>query len=193
MSSQRAHLTSICLPCHLHLHLLRSRNGTTINFPGRSKCCMKKGPSGLPCDFRFHWTITYTASLFTPMARESQLRRAVIPHWLSPWLPETLYSILQAMAELSVLSHTPLMVKGLRLVSFQNTCEPDNAEDEQPKGCDDRRLRIYEAENGSLLFGPFEFHSDWIRSVSWSPDGQRYVSVTLQCISPHTSHAYIEL
>ena len=61
------------------------------------------------------------------------------------------------------------------------------------KGCDDRRLRIYEAENGSLLFGPFELHSDWIRSISWSPDGQRYVSVTRQCIPPHVSCAYIEL
>src|SRR5260221_5759491 len=131
MSSQRAHLTSICLPCGLHLHLLRSRNCTAINFPGRSKCYMKKGPSGLPCDFRFHCTIAYTASLFTPMARESQPRRAIIPHWLSPWLPETLYSILQAMAELSVLLHMPLMVKGLRLVRFQITCVPDYAEDEQ--------------------------------------------------------------
>src|SRR5260221_11914444 len=97
------------------------------------------------------------------------------------------------MAELSVLLHTLLMVKGLRLVSFQNSCVQDYAEDVQLKGCDDRRLRIYEAENGSLLFGPFELHSAWIRSVSWSPDGQRYVSGTLQCISPHTSHAYIGL
>jgi WD40 repeat protein len=43
------------------------------------------------------------------------------------------------------------------------------------EGCDDRRLRIYDAENGLLLFEPFEIHSDWIRSVAWSPDGQRYV------------------
>src|SRR5712691_11610716 len=114
-SSQRAHLTSICQPCRLHLHLLWSRNGTAINFPGRSKCYMKNGPSGLPCDFRFHWTITYTASLFTPMAGESQLRWVVIPHWLSPWLPETRYSNLRAMAEVSVLLHIPLMVQGLRL------------------------------------------------------------------------------
>jgi WD40 repeat protein len=41
------------------------------------------------------------------------------------------------------------------------------------EGCDDMRLRIYEAENGSLLFGPFELHSDSILSVAWSPDGQR--------------------
>jgi len=45
------------------------------------------------------------------------------------------------------------------------------------EGCRDKRLRIYEAENGSLLSGPFELHSDWILSVAWSPDGQRYVSV----------------
>jgi WD40 repeat protein len=54
------------------------------------------------------------------------------------------------------------------------------------EGCDDRRLRIYESENGSLLFGPFELHADCIRSVSWSPDGQRYVSVT-HCVS-HLTH-----
>ncbi|KAH9967795.1 hypothetical protein BJV74DRAFT_868775 [Russula compacta] len=43
-------------------------------------------------------------------------------------------------------------------------------------GCDDRRLRIFEAEKGSLLFKPFELHSDWIRSLAWSPDGQRIVT-----------------
>ena len=41
------------------------------------------------------------------------------------------------------------------------------------EGCDDGRLRIYEAENGSLLVGPFNLHLRWIRSVAWSPDGQR--------------------
>ena len=41
------------------------------------------------------------------------------------------------------------------------------------EGCDDGRLRIYEAENGSLLIGPFNLHPDRIRSVAWSPDGQR--------------------
>ncbi|KAI0296962.1 WD40-repeat-containing domain protein [Multifurca ochricompacta] len=35
---------------------------------------------------------------------------------------------------------------------------------------------IFEAENGALLFGPFELHSDWIRSIAWSPDGQRIVT-----------------
>jgi WD40 repeat protein len=44
------------------------------------------------------------------------------------------------------------------------------------KGCDDKRLRVYEAENGSLLFGPFEIHADWIRSIAWSPDGQRWAT-----------------
>ena len=61
------------------------------------------------------------------------------------------------------------------------------------EGCDDSRLRIYEAENGSLLFGPLELHSGPIRSVSWSPDGQRCVSVTQECIPPHTSNVYTEL
>ena len=42
------------------------------------------------------------------------------------------------------------------------------------EGSDDRRLRIFESENGVLLFGPFELHSDWILSLAWSPDGQRY-------------------
>ena len=45
------------------------------------------------------------------------------------------------------------------------------------EGSDDRRLRIFESENGVLLFGPFELHSDWIRSLAWSPDGQRYGSM----------------
>jgi len=41
------------------------------------------------------------------------------------------------------------------------------------EGCVDGCLRIYEAEKGSLHVGPFEVHSDWIRSLAWSPDGQR--------------------
>lgn len=49
------------------------------------------------------------------------------------------------------------------------------------EGCDDGRLRIYESENGSLLFGPFNLHPDRIRSVAWSPDGQRYVSMISLC------------
>jgi WD40 repeat protein len=52
------------------------------------------------------------------------------------------------------------------------------------KGCDDGCLRIHEAENGSLSFGPFKIHSDWIRSISWSVDGERYVSINMQCIMP---------
>jgi WD40 repeat protein len=47
------------------------------------------------------------------------------------------------------------------------------------EGCDDKRLRIYESEKGTLLFGPFELHSHGIRSLAWSPDGQRYVLVIL--------------
>ena len=41
------------------------------------------------------------------------------------------------------------------------------------EGCDDGRLRIYEAENGSLLVGPFNLHPERIRSIAWSPDSQR--------------------
>ena len=58
------------------------------------------------------------------------------------------------------------------------------------EGCDDRRLRIYDAENGLLLFEPFEIHSDWIRSVAWSPDGQRYVSTITLHISSHVSNLH---
>jgi WD40 repeat protein len=54
-------------------------------------------------------------------------------------------------------------------------------------GCDDRRLRIYEAENGSLLSGPFVLHSDWIRCVAWSPDGQRSVSLIRLCVVSQVS------
>ena len=47
--------------------------------------------------------------------------------------------------------------------------------------CDVGRLRIYETENGSLLVGPFNLHPDRIRSVAWSPDGQRWVSMISLC------------
>jgi len=60
------------------------------------------------------------------------------------------------------------------------------------KGCDDRRLRIYEAENGSLLFGPFELHGDWIRSLAWSPDGQRWVTSVFFCAVQLTHPTYLK-
>ena len=41
------------------------------------------------------------------------------------------------------------------------------------EGCYNGRMRIYEAENGSLLVGPFNLHPRRIRSVAWSPDSLR--------------------
>jgi len=55
----------------------------------------------------------------------------------------------------------------------ERSCAP-NCANREYEGCDDRQLRIFESEKGALLFGPFELHSDWIRSLAWSPDGQRY-------------------
>ena len=49
------------------------------------------------------------------------------------------------------------------------------------EGCDDGCLRIFEAEKGSLLVGSFKLHWDWIRSIAWSPDGQRQVSMISLC------------
>jgi WD40 repeat protein len=41
------------------------------------------------------------------------------------------------------------------------------------EGCNDGCLRMYDAKNGSILFSLSDLHSDWIRSVAWSPDGKR--------------------
>ncbi|KAI9435568.1 WD40-repeat-containing domain protein [Lactarius indigo] len=43
-------------------------------------------------------------------------------------------------------------------------------------GYDDGQLRVFEAENGILLFGRSELHTGKIRSLAWSPDGQRIVT-----------------
>ncbi|KAI9507955.1 WD40-repeat-containing domain protein, partial [Russula earlei] len=50
-------------------------------------------------------------------------------------------------------------------------------------------LRIFNAENGSLIFGPFELHSDWIRSIAWSPDGQRERNRTVRIYDASTGEA----
>jgi WD40 repeat protein len=40
----------------------------------------------------------------------------------------------------------------------------------------DRTVRVWDAQTGDLVGGPFEGRCDWIRSVAFSPDGTRLVS-----------------
>jgi WD40 repeat protein len=43
-------------------------------------------------------------------------------------------------------------------------------------GSSDNTIRIWDAETGILVSGPFEGHTDWIHSVAYSPDGKKIVS-----------------
>jgi len=38
-------------------------------------------------------------------------------------------------------------------------------------GLDDKTIQIWDAETGKLVEGPFQGHTDWIRSVAFSPEG----------------------
>ncbi|EJC98165.1 WD40 repeat-like protein, partial [Fomitiporia mediterranea MF3/22] len=43
-------------------------------------------------------------------------------------------------------------------------------------GSYNKTIRIWDAESGRVIFGPFEGHTGWVQSVAFSPDGARVVS-----------------
>ncbi|KAF7979625.1 hypothetical protein HWV62_41573 [Athelia sp. TMB] len=43
-------------------------------------------------------------------------------------------------------------------------------------GSDDKSVRVWDTETGTLIVKPFEGHTDWVRSIAFSPDGQRIAS-----------------
>jgi WD40 repeat protein len=43
-------------------------------------------------------------------------------------------------------------------------------------GSQDHTVRIWDAQTGALVAGPFEGHSGWVRSVAFSSDGKRVIS-----------------
>ncbi|KAL5532054.1 hypothetical protein ACEPAF_5618 [Sanghuangporus sanghuang] len=43
-------------------------------------------------------------------------------------------------------------------------------------GCDDRTIRIWDADSGEVVSGPLEGHTEWVRSVTFSPDGKHVAS-----------------
>ncbi|KAL5512554.1 hypothetical protein ACEPAG_3207 [Sanghuangporus baumii] len=40
----------------------------------------------------------------------------------------------------------------------------------------DHTIRVWDADSGEVVSGPFEGHIDWVRSVAFSPDGKRVAS-----------------
>ena len=43
-------------------------------------------------------------------------------------------------------------------------------------GSRDQTIRVWSAKTGETAAGPFTGHTDWIKSVAFSPDGQNIVS-----------------
>jgi WD40 repeat protein len=43
-------------------------------------------------------------------------------------------------------------------------------------GSSDNKIRVWDAETGILVSGPFEGHTDTVWSVAYSPDGKKIVS-----------------
>jgi WD40 repeat protein len=43
-------------------------------------------------------------------------------------------------------------------------------------GSGDKTIRVWNADSGEVVSGPFEGHTHWVMSVAFSPDGKRTVS-----------------
>lgn len=43
-------------------------------------------------------------------------------------------------------------------------------------GSHDQTIRVWDAQTGAVIAGPFKGHSDWVTSVGFSPDGKHIVS-----------------